>query len=219
MRYKCLITDHDDTVVKSTETIHYPAFISFMKMQGRDMTKQISIEKYLEHNCTGSIIDFYLNEVGLSKELLEKETAFWRECVNNCVPKAYDGLKEILSRFKSMGGKIYVASHSESRFILRDYKENQLPTPDGVFGYDSPKELIKPSPLIVDSVREKWGFSKDEILVLDDLKHGYDMAHSAGVDFAAAGWGYSVLKVEELMAGISKYYLKSVNDLSELLFG
>ncbi len=31
MKYKCLVLDHDDTVVKSTPTIHYPSFIEAMK--------------------------------------------------------------------------------------------------------------------------------------------------------------------------------------------
>ena len=31
MRYKCLVLDHDDTVVNSTATIHYPCFCEFLK--------------------------------------------------------------------------------------------------------------------------------------------------------------------------------------------
>ena len=27
MKYKCLVLDHDDTVVNSTATIHFPSFI------------------------------------------------------------------------------------------------------------------------------------------------------------------------------------------------
>ena len=28
LRYPCLVLDHDDTVVQSTPTIHYPAFMA-----------------------------------------------------------------------------------------------------------------------------------------------------------------------------------------------
>ena len=31
MRYKCLVFDHDDTVVNSTATIHYPSFVAFLE--------------------------------------------------------------------------------------------------------------------------------------------------------------------------------------------
>ncbi len=217
MRYKCLVLDHDDTVVKSTECIHYPCFISFMQMQGRDMRDEIPIEKYLERNCLGNIMEFYLNDVGLSQELLDGETRYWRECVNNCVPIVYDGLREILTRFCDMGGKIFVASHSESRFILRDYKENGLPTPDGVYGYDAPDGMRKPSPRIIEDIIKATGFDKDEILVVDDLKHGYDMARAAGVAFAAAGWAHSVPAIESFMKSNCDFYFSSVKALSDFL--
>ena len=30
MKYKCLVFDHDDTVVNSTATIHHPCFQAFL---------------------------------------------------------------------------------------------------------------------------------------------------------------------------------------------
>ena len=40
---------------------------------------------------------------------------------------------------------------------------------------------------------------KTDLLMLDDLKPGYDMARAAGVDFAAAGWAYDVPEIEAFM--------------------
>ena len=31
MKYKCLVVDHDDTIVNSTATIHFPSFELYMK--------------------------------------------------------------------------------------------------------------------------------------------------------------------------------------------
>ena len=31
MKYRCLVVDHDDTVVNSTATIHHPCFVEYMK--------------------------------------------------------------------------------------------------------------------------------------------------------------------------------------------
>ena len=217
MSYKVLIIDHDDTVVISTETIHYPCFISFMMMHGRDMREQIPIEKYLEYNLLGDIREFYLDKVGLPEELLAEETLYWRECVNNCVPKVYDGLREILIDFKDRGGKIFVASHSEKKFILRDYEENRLPTPDGVFGYDAPRELRKPSAKIVDEVISRTGCKREEILIVDDLKHGYDMARASGVAFAYAGWSHSVIAIVDFMKKSADFHLEAVEQLRTLL--
>ena len=32
MKYRCLVVDHDDTVVDSTATVHYPSFREFMNI-------------------------------------------------------------------------------------------------------------------------------------------------------------------------------------------
>ena len=32
MKYKCLVLDHDDTAVKSTPELHYPAFCEIMEI-------------------------------------------------------------------------------------------------------------------------------------------------------------------------------------------
>jgi len=45
------------------------------------------------------------------------------------------------------------------------------------------------------------------------------MAKGAGVDFAAAGWAYDVPEIEDFMRENCDYYLKSISDLRELLFG
>ena len=63
----------------------------------------------------------------------------------------------------------------------------------------------------------EYGLSKSEILMVDDLKPGFDMAKCAGIDFAAAGWGYDVPEIEEFMRAHSDFYLKTVGELAELL--
>ena len=58
----------------------------------------------------------------------------------------------------------------------------------------------------------------NEIIVVDDLKPGYDMARSAGADFAAAGWAYDVPEIAEFMKKNCDCYLRSTAELYELLF-
>ena len=65
----------------------------------------------------------------------------------------------------------------------------------------------------------RYGLAADEILVVDDLKPGFDMARAAGAHFAAAGWAYDVFEIEQFMRRHCDYYLHSVDELRELLFG
>ena len=44
MKYRCLVFDHDDTVVNSTATIHHPCFVEFLNAYYPGET--ISLEDY-----------------------------------------------------------------------------------------------------------------------------------------------------------------------------
>jgi phosphoglycolate phosphatase/pyrophosphatase PpaX len=65
---------------------------------------------------------------------------------------------------------------------------------------------------------ERFGLGREELLVLDDLKPGADMAAAAGVDFAAAGWGHSIPMIRKAMEGLCRYYVESVEALRGILF-
>ena len=115
-------------------------------------------------------------------------------------------------------GKVAVVSHSLTRYIERDYRSNDLPFPDVIYGWDIPDEERKPSPHTLFDLMKRYNLSPSEVLVVDDLKPGFDMARSAGVDFAAAGWAYSIGEIEEFMKKNCDYYLKSVEELRAILF-
>ena len=65
----------------------------------------------------------------------------------------------------------------------------------------------------------RFGLQAREILVLDDLKPGADMATAAGVDFAAAGWGHAIPEIREAMLGICRYYIDRVEGLRPIILG
>lgn len=217
MRYKCLVLDHDDTVVNSTATIHYPCFIEYLKIKYPHLAGNYTLEDYFVKNFHPGVEALFLCEIGMSEDEFREEERYWSEYVKNHVPKAYEGIKEILSEFTSQGGIIAVSSHSYSKYIVRDYISNKLPMPDVIYGWDTPKEKRKPSPVTVLEVMEKYNLEPKDVLVVDDLKPGYDMARSAGVDFAAAGWAYNVREIEEFMRCNCDFYLKSVSELAGLV--
>ena len=64
---------------------------------------------------------------------------------------------------------------------------------------------------------ERFGLEPQELLVVDDLKPGYDMARAAGVPFAAAGWANDIPEIEQFMRKNCDFYCKTVADLDRLL--
>ncbi len=218
MKYKCLVLDHDDTVVDSSASIHYPSFVEYLKIARPHLADKYSVEEYFEKNFHPGILELFTDEIGLSPEELKEEEAFWRDYVKNHIPHAYPGIKEIIEEFRARGGLIVVDSHSLTENIIRDYKANGLPEPDVIYGWDIPKEMRKPNPGTLFDLMEKYGFRPEDILVVDDLKPGYDMAKGAGVDIAAAGWAHSVPEIVSFMSENCEYFCRTVDELRKILF-
>lgn len=218
MKYKCLILDHDDTVVNSTATIHYPSFIAYLREFRPERVSDYTEESFIEKNFSPGIVSLFADELSMSEEEMHTEQKFWEDYVRTRVPKSYPHLSDILTRFRAEGGIIAVSSHSMREYIERDYRENGLPLPDEIFGWDLPRNLRKPATYTVDFLMEKYSLTPADILMVDDLKPGFDMAYRAGIDFAAAGWAYNVPKIESFMRAHSKYYLESTEELYKILF-
>lgn len=217
MKYKCLVLDHDDTVVNSTATIHYPCFVKFLEDFYPHLVKNYNLENFFEKNFHPGVLSLFRDEIGMTEEQMEQEEQYWADFVETITPTAYDGMSEIIKDFQARGGIVAVVSHSLTRYIERDYRANALPTPDIIYGWDIPKDRRKPSPWCINDLSERYGITKEEILVVDDLKPGYDMARSAGAHFAAAGWAHNVESIERFMRNNCDYYFKSVSELKELL--
>ena len=218
MKYKCLILDHDDTVVDSTATIHFPSFVAYLEIYRPNIAKNYTFESYIRKNFSPGIISLFRDEVGLSDEEMKHEERFWLDFSEKIIPRAYDGIADIIAEFRARGGIIAVSSHSFEKNIKRDYAQNDLPLPDVIYGWDLPRDKRKPGTFTVDDLISRYGFDRSEILMVDDLKPGLDMALSAGIDFAAAGWAYNVPEIEAFMRANCDYYLPTVDSLRELLF-
>ena len=217
-KYKCLVLDHDDTVVDSSASIHYPSFVEYLKVARPHLADKYTLDEYFEKNFQPGILELFTDEIGLSESELAEEEQFWREYVKNHIPNAYPGMAEIIADFKADGGIIAVDSHSVSENIVRDYKANNLPEPHIIYGWDIPKEMRKPAPGTLFDLMEKYNLKPEEILVVDDLKPGYDMAKAAGVDIAAAGWAHHVQGIREFMIANCEYFCESPDELRKILF-
>lgn len=221
--YKCLVLDHDDTVVDSTAKIHYPAYLEAMKAIRPEVMKATNnspedINEYFRFNFAPGFIEYLQEKYNFTDEELELEVGIWKNYVEGHVPTAFPGIKEIIEEQKRRGGIVAVVSHSFDFNIKRDYEANDLPMPDDIFGWECPPEQRKPSPYAIECLMKRYNLSADDIIVVDDLKPGYDMARAAGVKIVAAGWAYDVPEIEAFMRENSDYYFKTVDELSEYLF-
>ncbi len=215
MKYKCLVFDHDDTVVNSTATIHHPCFQEYLNIYRPGMS--CTLEKYFLSNFHPGFIAMCREEYGLSDEELKEETQFWLNYVKDHIPVAYDGMREIMQRQKAEGGLVCVVSHSFEENIVRDYRANGLPEPDAVFGWGRPVEQRKPYPYPLEEIMRMYSLEPRELLMIDDLKPGYDMAKSCGVDFAAVGWANDVAGIELFMRENCSLYFKTVGEFANFL--
>ena len=215
MRYKCLVLDHDDTVVNSTATIHYPSFLAYLRRVRPGL--HYTLEEYFDRNFDPGVLAFFGGELGFSEQEMAEEFRFWQEYVKTRVPEAYPGIREILERHRAAGGLIAVISHSISDNIRRDYRENSLPEPDAIYGWELAEEQRKPHPWPMQNLMLRFGLRPEEILMVDDLKPGYDMCRACGVPFAAAGWANDVPQIETVRRRNCDFYFKSVQELNEFL--
>ena len=217
LNYRCLVLDHDDTVVRSEETVNYPSFLEALKVlrPGRTITR----EKFTRWCFSPGFSALCSDYIGLTPEEIDVQYDMWRSYVATHIPPPYDGLRPILTRWKQEGGLLCVSSHSARENILRDYRLHFDLEPDQIFDWDLGEDRRKPSPYALQEIMRLYDLRPDELLMVDDLKPGYDMAHACGVPFACAGWSHDDPEIRTFLRRFSDFYLETVQALEPLLFG
>ena len=216
LRYPCLVLDHDDTVMDSTAHVHYPAFLLSLAEMRPDHF--VTLEDYFRLNFDPGFLPYCEQVLGLTPQEQAREHEIWQTYVDGHVPQVYPGMARIIRTQTALGGYVCISSHSVSHQIRRDYRENDLPQPTLVFGWDRPRELRKPNPYSLDRIMDRLGLGPKDLLMVDDLKPGYDMAAARGVDFAAAGWAYDVQEIRDFMRENSPHYFETPEELEAYLF-
>ena len=185
-RFKCIVLDHDDTSVKSTPEIHYPSFLETLEVLRPGLT--YSYDEFIKLVFDPGFYSLCRDICRFDDEEMKTEYTLWREYVKTHVPDFYEGIPDFIRMLKSEGIKVCVVSHSLKEMIIRDYNHSGVPLPDLIFGAEYPEAQQKPSTFPLERIMEIYSLSPDDILVIDDLKPGYEMAKKAGVHFAYAGW-------------------------------
>ena len=217
LKYKCLVLDHDDTVVRSEVTVNYPCFLLALEKfrPGETMEYPEFVDWCFRHEFT----DFLRIKYDFTEEELLEEYHMWQDYSKTHIPPAYDGMKEIILEQKRRGGLVCVASLSSQGNILRDYHTHFGIEPDIVFSCDDPRKHRKPNVDPLTKIIEKFNLSPADMLMVDDLKIGCDMAKKAGVPMAFAGWSRADFpEIRAQMSRICDFSFESTKDLAKFLF-
>ena len=217
LRYKCLVLDHADTAVQSTPAIHFPAFQKTLEQlrPGR----QLTLEQFMEYSFEPGFAALCSDILGFTPEEMAVQNANWHAVVDHTRAPFWPGMPELVREQKKRGGLVCVASHSCAANIEQDYKAGCGLLPDAVFGWELGEEQRKPSPWPLREIMRRWGLAPGDLLMVDDLKPGYDMARACGVEFACAGWGVLVPRIAAFMRRNCDHYFESVDALRGFLFG
>ncbi|MCK5811898.1 MAG: HAD family hydrolase [Clostridiales bacterium] len=195
MKYKCLVLDHDDTMVKSTPFMHYPSFLETLNLLRPGM--EISLEQFFEYGFEPGFFEMCTDIIGYNEEEMAKQYEIWHKNIDHKTPDFFEEALKVVTDFKKQGGIVTVVSHSSVAMIKRHYEEKATFIPDMIFGYDS--KLMKPDPYPLIEIMKKYNLKPNELVVIDDLKPGYDMAKAMGVDFIWAGWTHQIDKLIAFM--------------------
>ena len=218
LKYPCLVLDHDDTVVQSELTVNLPYFLLTLDSFRPGAT--ISAEEYADGCYRMGFANMCRQRFSFTEQEILEEYTGWKEYIKTHIPDPFPGIGDVIRKQKALGGKVCVVSHSCNENITRDYSRNFGILPDEIFGWDLPEELRKPNDYALKVIMETYGFSPQELLVVDDMKLAYTMAKKQGVPIAFAAWGRkNCLAICEEMRRICDFSFDTPQEFGNFLFG
>ena len=217
LKYPCLVLDHDDTVVQTEKALAYPCFKEFIERirPGKTLTYQ----EYVR-DCSRMVFADMCRQVwGFTDEELQEEYFVWKDFIKQHIPPICPGIDRIIRRQREEGGLICVASLSTTEVILRDYNHHFGITPDVIYDYDLPTHLRKPNTYPLLDIMERFDLRPEQMLMVDDMKLGWDMAKKVGVPTAFAAWSKEELpEMAQQMREIFDVSFDTVDALYDYLF-
>lgn len=218
LKYPCLVLDHDDTVVQSELTVNFPYFL--LTLDNFRPGATISAEEYADGCYRMGFANMCRQRFSFTEQEILEEYMGWKEYIKTHIPDPFPGIGDVIRKQKALGGKVCVVSHSCNENITRDYSRNFGILPDEIFGWDLPEELRKPNDYALKVIMETYGFSPQELLVVDDMKLAYTMAKKQQVPIAFAAWGRkNCPAICEEMRRICDFSFDTPQEFGNFLFG
>lgn len=217
LKFKCLVLDHDDTVVQSMKTLSYPFFL--LELEQFRPGETISLEDYILECHRVGFAELCRQRFHFTDEEMALEHKQWMTYILQNIPAPYPGIEKIIRKQKEEGGYICVASHSHADNISRDYATHFGIQPDAIYGWELPPHQRKPNPWPLEDIMARYGLKPEEILVVDDMKLACQMADPLGIEVCYAGWsGMGVESLADEMKEICAMHFDTTEALYEYLF-
>ena len=217
LKYKCLVLDHDDTVVQSMKTLSYPFFL--LELEQFRPGASISLEEYILECHRLGFAELCRQRFHFTDGEMKLEHKQWMEYILQNIPAPYPGISDIIHRQKAEGGLICVVSHSHVDNISRDYDAHFGIQPDAIYGWELLPHQRKPNPWPLEDIMRRFGLKAEEILVVDDMKLACQMAEPLGVKVCYAGWsGIGVQTLADEMKTICAMNFDTTEEFYHYLF-
>ena len=217
LKYRCLVLDHDDTVVQSEKTLGFPYFSEFLSKIRPNVN--LTLKDYVTGCHEMPFVDLCRSKWQFTDAELQAEWDGWKEYILTHIPDAYEGMDRIIRRQKENGGLVCVVSLSGAQSITRDYYAHFGMVPDSIYGWDLPKHQQKPNPYPLQDIMERYHLKPEDLLVVDDMKLGWRMGKDAGVEVAFAAWSKSDFpELSAQMRELCEYTFETCADLEQFLF-
>lgn len=217
LKYKCLVLDHDDTVVQSMKTLSYPFFLLELEQFRPGATMSLE-DCILECHRLG-FAELCRQRFHFTDEEMKLEHKQWMEYILQNIPAPYPGIEKIIRRQKEEGGLICVVSHSHADNISRDYRAHFGILPDAIYGWELLPHQRKPNPWPLQDIMTRFDLKPEEILVIDDMKLACTMAQPLGIKVCYAGWsGMGVQEVTDEMTALCDLRFDTTEEMFHYLF-
>ena len=217
LKYKCLVLDHDDTVVQSMKTLSYPFFL--LELEQFRPGAQITLEDYILECHRIGFAELCRQRFHFTDEEMKQEHKQWMQYIMENIPDPYPGIEKIIHKQKEEGGPLCVVSHSHADNISRDYRTHFGILPDSIYGWELLPHQRKPNPWPLQDIMDRYGLKPDEILVVDDMKLACIMAAPVGIKVCYAGWsGMGVQSLQDEMTALCQLSFDTVEQLYHYLF-
>lgn len=190
LRKKCLILDHDDTIINSQESIHYPLFVNVLKILRPNITP-IDFERFIELSNELGFVKMCRMLYHYSAEEIQFEYEHWKKQSSLIEAPTFDGIKDFLSAFNDAGGVIIVYTMNSKQNVIQDYERLFNFTPISIISHDQYYILRKPYRLSILKELHNLNLTVEDCIFIDDTPMLLDLKQRLNMDFIAANWAKS----------------------------